>query len=160
MQCHTEESEERKQTPHQTKHPREDKIGSLLEENISNCDISWDELKDILQIAAKHVFSMNRRHSQDWFDDQDEEIQRLLKEMKQHGDRDALRQKIRRLKNDWFQLKAEEAANYAKQNNHKDFYATLNAVYAPRSKNMYPVNYYFHHQKRSRGDGLNTSMSS
>lgn len=91
----------------------------------------------VLQSAATYVFGKKKRVQNDWFDDQDEEIRNLLKDKKQN--RDALRKRIRELKNNWFQQKAEEAERYSQEKNHKDFYATLNAVYGPRSKVSHPV---------------------
>ena len=55
-------------------------------------------------------------------------------------DRHVLRRRIRELKNNWFQHRAEEAEWYSHEKNHRDFYATLNAVYGPRSRTSRPVN--------------------
>ena len=83
------------------------------------------------------MFGKKKRIQNDWFDDQEEEIQRLLKDKKHN--RNTLRKRIRELKNNWFQQKAEEAQRYSQEKHHKDFYATLNAVYGPRSKISNPV---------------------
>ena len=74
----------------------------------------------------------------DWFDDQDDTIQKLLQD--KNMDRHVLRRRIRELKNNWFQHRAEEAEWYSHEKNHRDFYATLNAVYGPRSRTSRPVN--------------------
>ena len=93
----------------------------------------------MLQSATKHVFGMTQRRSQDWFEDHDEKIQRLLKDKKLSGDRTALREGIRKLKKKCFQQKADEAEQYAKDNKLREFYATINAVYGPKSKSLHSV---------------------
>lgn len=91
-----------------------------------------------MQNAAKHGFGKKKRKSEDWFDDQDEEIQRLLNKIL-NGDKQALGEEVRKLKNQWFQEKAEAAERYSKEKSHREFYATLNAAYVPKSKNLHPV---------------------
>ena len=73
----------------------------------------------------------------DWFDDQDEEIPALLED--KTLDKHSLRKHIRALKNSWFQQRAMEAEKYSQEKNHPEFYATLNAVYCPRSRNSHPM---------------------
>ena len=75
--------------------------------------------------------------SNDWFGDQDEEIQKLLKDKKLN--RNALRERIRAMRNMWFQKKAEQAEQYSQEKNHREFYATLNEVYGPKIKNSHPL---------------------
>ena len=45
----------------------------------------------------------------------------------------------RELKNAWFQKKAKKAEQYSQAGNPREFYATLNAVYGPRSRSSHPV---------------------
>ena len=73
----------------------------------------------------------------EWFDDQDDAIQKLLQDKKM--DRHVLRRRIRELKNNWFRNRAEEAERYSLEKNYRDFYATLNAVYGPRSRTSHLV---------------------
>lgn len=118
---------------------RKEKLILFLEEKLPSCEEeSWDDLKKVLQRAAKHVFGKKKRKSEDWFYDQADEIQRLLKDKKLCGDKKALRNEIRKFKNEWFQQKAFQAEQYAREN-HREFYVTLNAVYGPKSKNLHPV---------------------
>ena len=88
--------------------------------------------------------------SNDLFDDQDEEIQKLLKDKKLN--RNTLRERIRAMKNMWFQKKAEQAEQYSHEKNHREFYATLNEVYGPKIKSSYAV--------RSKGGVLLTTANS
>ena len=81
----------------------------------------------MLQNATKQTFDNKKRRSQDWFEDHDEKIQSLLKNNKLNGDRTVLRKKIRKLKNNWFQQKADEVERFAKEKNLRGFYVTINA---------------------------------
>ena len=112
---------------------RKVKLESFLEEKIPDCELSWDDLKGILQTATEYVFDKKKKKkkSDDWFDDQDQEIHKLLKDKQKIGDKKGLREEIRKLKNMWFQQKADEAERYAQEKNHRELCATLNAVYGP-----------------------------
>ena len=76
-------------------------------------EVVFEDLKQVLQNAATYVFGQKKRIPNDWFDDQDEEIQRLLKD-KQHN-RNTLKKRIREQKNSWFQQKAEEEERYSQE---------------------------------------------
>jgi len=65
--------------------------------------------------------------------------------------RDALRDRIRILKNKWFQTKAIAAEQFAYDKNYREFYSTLNQIYGPRSKNLHPI------KSKSKNDILLTS---
>eukprot|EP00795_Rhopilema_esculentum_P010044 gene10044-biopygen12706 len=110
---------------------------SFLDENLPNCRHDWEEFKTILQEAAKHTFDQKKKVANDWFDEHDEEIQRLLKDKRLN--RNELRERIRQLKNQWFYERAVEAERYAQSKNHLEFYATVNKVYGPRSKSTHPI---------------------
>ena len=56
-------------------------------------------------------------------------LQSMFWEKKKRKKLHYLRDKIRQIKNDWFQRKAEEAEKYSQEKNHRKFYAALNAVY-------------------------------
>ena len=99
----------------------------FLDERLSSCNTDVDELTVVLQNAAAHVFGKKKRVQNDWFDDQDDVIRKLLQDKKL-------------LKNNWFRHRAEEAERYSQEKNHRDFNATLNAVYSPRSRTSHPVN--------------------
>ena len=93
----------------------------------------------MLQNAAKHVFEKRKKKNADWFHDQDDEIQGLLKDKKLWGDKSELKKEIRKLKNGGFQQKACLAEQYAREKNHREFYAILNAIYGPKPRNIHPV---------------------
>ena len=113
-------------------------LEQFLDERLSTCNSDVDELRAVLQNAAAHVFGKKKRVQNDWFDDQDDTIQKLLQD--KNMDRHVLRRRIGELKNNWFRHRAEEAERYSQEKNHRDFYATLNAVYGPRSRTSHPVN--------------------
>ena len=70
-------------------------------------------MKSVLSDAAEHVFGEKKRKNHDWFNEHDKEIQQLQKEKKDTTKLHYLRDKIRKIKNDWFQRKAEEAEKYS-----------------------------------------------
>lgn len=67
----------------------------------------------MLQYSAKHIFGKKKRKSKDWSNDQDEEIKRLLKDKKVRGNKNELRNEVRKLKNRWYQQKALQSEQYA-----------------------------------------------
>lgn len=113
------------------------RLQSFLDEKLPDCEHNWEEFKLTLQQAAKHTFDQKKKVSNDWFDDHDEEIQRLLKD--KHLNRNELRDRIRQLKNQWFQERATEAEHFAQSKNHREFYAAINKVYGPRNKTNHPI---------------------
>ena len=50
-----------------------------------------------------------------------------------------MRRRTRELKKIWFRHRAEEAERYSQERNHREFYATLNVVYGPRSRSSHPM---------------------
>ena len=126
---------------------RKEKLERFLNERLPECKTDWEDFKLLLQEAADHTFGRKKVVSNDWFDDQDEKIQKLLKDKKLN--RNALRERIRAMKNMWFQKKAEQAEQYSQEKNHREFYATLNEVYGPKIKHSHPV--------RSKGGVLLTT---
>ena len=109
----------------------------FLDEKLPDCRHDWEDFKMTLQAAAKNTFDQKKRVSNDWFDDQDEEIQRLLKDKQLN--RNELRDRVRLLKNQWFHERATEAERYAQSKNHREFYSSINKIYGPRSKTTHPV---------------------
>ena len=75
----------------------------------------------------------------------------------------ALREEMRKLNDEWFQRKAEDAEEYAQEKNLGKFYETLNAEYGPEYNNLHPVRAEcgepISFLKTSKIDELNTSMS-
>ena len=116
---------------------QKERLEQFLNEKLPWCKYEWDEFKTLLQDAAKYTFEKKKKVSNDWFDDNDEEIRQLLEDKRLN--RNKLRERIRLLKNRWYQEQAEKAERYAEAKNHKEFYAAVNKVYGPRSKSSHPV---------------------
>ena len=55
-------------------------LEQFLDERLSSCNTDVDELTVVLQNAAAHVFGKKKRVQNDWFDDQDDAIQKLLQD--------------------------------------------------------------------------------
>ena len=115
---------------------RKEKLERFLNERLPECKNDWEDFKLLLQEAAHRTFGRRKVVLNDWFDEQDEEIQKLLKD--KNLNRNALRERIRTMKNIWFQKKAEQTEQYSQEKNHHEFYATLNKVYGPKIKNFTP----------------------
>ena len=82
---------------------KKEKLVLFLEEKLFDCEETRDDLKEVLQNAAMHVFEKKKKKNADWFDDQDDAIQAVLKDKKLCGDKSELKKEIRKLKNGWFQ---------------------------------------------------------
>ena len=77
---------------------KKEKLVLFLEEKLFDCEETRDDLKEVLQNAAMHVFEKKKKKNADWFDDQDDEIQGLLKEKKLYGDKSELKKKSENLR--------------------------------------------------------------
>ena len=91
------------------------KLVQFLDEKIPACNNDFEELQDILQQAANHVFEKKKRIQNDCFDVKDDEIRNLLQD--KSLDRHSLRTRIRQIKDAWFQKKAEEAEHFSQTKN-------------------------------------------
>tara|TARA_B110001454_G_scaffold15635_1_gene14033 strand:+ start:278 stop:3463 length:3186 start_codon:yes stop_codon:yes gene_type:complete len=111
---------------------------------------NWKNLKNLIQTTAKDTLGPKKRRHQDWFDDNDPEIQALLdKKHKLHKDylneksqrnkdhyntaRQSLETKLDLMRNNWLSNKADEIQLASDQNNSKQFYDALKAIYGPQS---------------------------
>ena len=97
--------------------------------------------------VLKDTLGTPSRKHQDWFDDQDAEIQNRLEAKHQlfrshlndpnsASKRDAYlkakqdcQRDLWRMQNDWFRNKSEDIERHAASNNSKEFYRSLNAIY-------------------------------
>ena len=128
---------------------KNERLERFLDEQLQDiCKGSWKDLRKVLQSATKQTF--DKKKSQDQFEDHDKKIQSRLKDKKLNGDRTALREEIRKLKNNWFHQKANEEERFAKEKNLREFYATN--LHFVRAKNG--ISFFFHLVKISRKDGL------
>ena len=137
----------------------EDLDSKLTGVTFNNTDLNenWSALRDVVyQTSLEHLGPTQRKH-QDWFDENNGEIQDLL-EKKHHlhktflndpssqSKRDAykavrrtVQAKLRKMKDTWYSRRAEEIQSYAESNNSRCFYNALKTIYGPQSSGSSPV---------------------
>ena len=118
---------------------------------------NWAELRQQVSEAALETLGTMKRHHQDWFDENDDEIEALLNDKyvahkiwltdktcsSKHNNfkqaRSKLQRRLREMKDDWWKKKAEEIQMYADTKNTKMFYSSLKEVYGPRQVSTAPI---------------------
>ena len=109
----------------------------------------WDQFKTIITESAKETIGPKKRVHQDWFDENDEHINKLLDQKnsayvdwqndsssKAKKDRFKNLQKqtqsaLRTMQDEWWVKKAEEVERYADSKNSKMFFSAIKEVYGP-----------------------------
>ncbi|CAH1245993.1 Hypp7629 [Branchiostoma lanceolatum] len=132
-----------------------EQIKKLPAEN--NPEKAWKNFRKLLYGTSELTLGHARRKHQDWFDNNNEEITRLLSQNQEafttwlndknstakHDHLKHLRSKVqtelRRMKDKWWESKATELQQYADEHNTRKFFAGLKAVYGPSSNAMAPV---------------------
>ncbi|BHF85225.1 hypothetical protein SprV_1002838800 [Sparganum proliferum] len=116
----------------------------------------WCQLRDTIQSTALAVLGRSPRHHQDWFDDNDAAIRKLLAEKNRlhkayvdhptadkkaafYRSRRQLHQRLREMQDAWTARKAEEIQGYADHNEWKNFFSAIKAVYGPPTKGTAPL---------------------
>lgn len=118
---------------------------------------AWANFRNAVYDSAKDTLGHPTRKHQDWFDNNNKEIQNLLKQKQEAftdwlHDKDSsakhdrlkhLRSKVqtelRQMKDKWWEAKAAELQQHADEHNSKKFFAGLKDVYGPSSNAMAPV---------------------
>ncbi|KAI8516418.1 hypothetical protein Bbelb_049990 [Branchiostoma belcheri] len=128
-----------------------DRINQLQEPTSPDRSVNerWGQVSSVVYAAAREVLGHPRRRHADWFDQNDTEIESLIAEVRVCRQqsltgrstrrsterlRDAhskLQSATRRMKNEWWDCKAEELQSYADDG--------LKAVYGPRHSGSNPV---------------------
>ena len=134
----------------------EEKLASTLFTN-QDVEADWAALRETVYNTAKDLLGPAERHHQDWFDDNDAEIQQLLEKKNQahkallddpksSSKKDALlnmrrtiQQKLRLMQDSWLSKKADEIQAFADRHDMKNFYAGLKEVYGPTSAGSSPL---------------------
>ena len=146
-------------------------LGEGLKSHITiNCDTAgdnpeeatdienlWKSFRDSTLNVATDVLGFVKRKHQDWFDENDEEIEPLLSAMHAaHRDfigskqspalkktylecKRAAQKRLRQMKNKWWEDKAAELQEAADTHNTKALFDGLKAVYGPRSNGSAPI---------------------
>ena len=141
-----------------------DLLVSNLNDNLSNLQLGsgdvekdWETLRDQVYSTAKETVGVATRRHQDWFDENDTQIQALLDDkeakFKAHFSdpksdskkcsytqaKSVVQKELRLMQDRWFSNKAKEIQGYADSGNMKQFYSSLSAVYGPQSSGSVPV---------------------
>jgi exonuclease III len=122
-----------------------------------NVEEAWSSFKKkVLESSANTLGFVQRKH-QDWFDENDSEIQGLLdqvhaqhtawindkKSSSKHSAYKCTKQKVqarlRDMKDSWWKQKAEALQQAADRKDSKSFFDGLKAVYGPRSSGSTPI---------------------
>ncbi len=118
---------------------------------------NWESFRDIVHTTSEQLLGYATCNQQDWFDENDDEIQALLaEEHRLHhayqsdpssaakksaftSVRRCVQSKLCKMQDSWLSAKAEETQAYADRKDTKRFYQTLNAIYGPRSSGTSPL---------------------
>ena len=117
---------------------------------------NWAKLKHEVDTAAKQTIDVLKRHHQDWFDDNNFEIQGLLAEKyvahknwladkqpdfkrdKFNHFRRKVEKRLHFMRDEWLKKNAEEIQDCVDLNNAKLFYSSLREVYKPPQRSAAP----------------------
>ena len=143
--------------------PRKEAPQRSLQESLSKIEQEHDGLEEGWRSFQEAVFSTEdtvgfvKRKHQDWFDENEEDTKKLIDKLhkahKNHCDdntsskkkqdyqqvRQLLQQKLRKMKNDWWEMKAENLQATADNHDMKTFHDGLRTVYGPRASGYIPV---------------------
>ncbi|XP_076044760.1 uncharacterized protein LOC143027364 [Oratosquilla oratoria] len=137
---------------------------TLLQNKFSNFQINqssiedqWASFRDTVHSAALESLGPVTRNHQDWFDENNAEIQKLLEEkhrlLRAHQNdpsctakkaaftkiRSKMQTKLRHMHDFWLSAKAYEIRGYGDRHDTKRFYDALKAVYGPQSSVSSPL---------------------
>ena len=118
---------------------------------------NWTVFRDIVHSSAIDSLGPVSRKHQDWFDENDEEIQGLLEEKhKKHkaylsdtssvsnkaaysGICKTVQTRLRDMQDSWLSSKADEIQSFADRKDMKKFFDALKTVYGPQSSGTTPL---------------------
>lgn len=124
---------------------------------IGTTEEHWAKLKNTVYKVASEVLGKPSRRHADWFDESDEEILSLISKKNKlfhetlrnsatqatkdrfKTARAELQRKLRQMKDNWWNRKAEEIQSLADRNDSGAFFASLKEVYGPRGSSAEPV---------------------
>ncbi|KAL6488465.1 hypothetical protein MHYP_G00022060 [Metynnis hypsauchen] len=117
----------------------------------------WDQFKTLVKDTAQTVLGSKKRVHQDWFDENDEDISRLLAEkqkaftawqndLSSTSKRDRFKHlqsqaqtALRHMQDEWWVHKADEVQLYADTKNSKMFFSAIKAIYGPSRPSTTPL---------------------
>lgn len=136
-----------------------EKLASSLDSvEISNdVEASWKSLRDVIYSTSFEVLGLPKRKHQDWFDENNSEVQLLIDKMHDShkcwlNDKSSSSKKLaykrckgvvqkslRQMKEFWWSAKAAELQEAANRKDSKAFYEGLKKVYGPKENGTSPV---------------------
>ncbi|XP_078593825.1 uncharacterized protein LOC144871797 [Branchiostoma floridae x Branchiostoma japonicum] len=130
---------------------------SNIEQEQGNVEEEWRTFREAVYSAAADTLGFVKRKHQDWFDENEEGIKMLIDKVHKahaaHLDdntnstkkqvyqqaRQLLQQRLRKMKNAWWERKAEELQAAADNHDMKTLHGGLRAVYGPKASGAVPV---------------------
>lgn len=115
----------------------------------NNLEEEWTFISNTISNAAKDTIGYNKKKNQDWFDENDNEISRLIdakrmarlaheqdtrcqrKKACYHDLKKLCQTKLREIQNQWWTQKAVELQQYADSRDLRNFYAGTKELYGP-----------------------------
>ena len=134
----------------------EERLDSLLLKD-QDVETAWSSLQEVVYNTAKEHLGVPTRKHQDWFDENREDIIKLLEEKRSahiaHLDdlkstakfdklkniRSKIQLKLRELQDSWLSRKADEIQSAADRNDMKSFYSGIKEVYGPTRSGTSPL---------------------
>ena len=128
-----------------------------LEHISEDVDESWTVFRDTIHSSAMDVLGPISRKHQDWFDENDKEIQGLLEEKHQKHKAylrntssvssktansnicKTVQTRLRDMQDSWLRKKADEIQSFADRKDMKKFFDALKTVYGPQSSGTTPL---------------------
>ena len=128
-----------------------------LEHSSENVDESWTVFRDTVHSSAMNSLGPVSRKHQDWFDENDKEIQGLLEEKHQKHKAylrntssvssktaysnicKTVQTRLRDMQDSWLRKKADEIQSFADRKDMKKFFDALKTVYGPQSSGTTPL---------------------
>ena len=128
-----------------------------LEHSSEDVDESWTVFRDTVHSSAMDSLGPVTRKHQDWFDENDNEIQGLLEEKHQKHKAylrntrsvssktaysnicKTVQTRLRDMQDSWLRKKADEIQSFADRKDMKQFFDALKTVYGPKSSGITPL---------------------
>ena len=128
-----------------------------LEHSSEDVDESWTVFRDTVHSSAMDCLGPVSRKHQDWFDENDKEIQGLLEEKHQKHKAylrntssvssktaysnicKTVQTRLRDMQDSWLRKKADEIQSFADRKDMKKFFDALKTVYGPQSSGTTPL---------------------
>ncbi|XP_022793399.1 craniofacial development protein 2-like [Stylophora pistillata] len=130
---------------------------ALLHVDDINVDCLWEGLKTAIKTACDETLGSQKWCYQDWFDDNDAEIEQIIAEKRKrfsvwqneisnaikkqqyHEMRSKVQSRVSEMETNWWIQKAQEIQALSDSNNSKAFFAATKKIYGPTSQGVRPV---------------------